>query len=136
MKFKALKQFSSSAFQYPWTNVYTKVIALILAYGAAIHIANISGLTGISWLATPHLWQVMDILLLAFNLVTAIALWLGVAWSIWLLVGGILTLQILPYTLWRSHFVLKPEDAQTLNSLLGTEILMLSILFLLLWLKK
>jgi len=41
-----------------------------------------------------------------------------------------------PYTLFRSQFILKPEDAQTLNGLLGTEALLLAIFALLLWLKK
>ncbi|WP_255362927.1 hypothetical protein [Anabaena sp. CA = ATCC 33047] len=35
----------------------------------------------------------------------AIALWRGLSWSIWLLFGGNLLLQILPYTLLRSHFI-------------------------------
>jgi hypothetical protein len=74
--------------------------------------------------------------LLIFDIVTAIALWQGLAWSIWLLFGGILLLQILPYTLLRSHFVLKPEDGQVLNSLLGTEVLLLSIFVILLWSRK
>jgi len=51
-----------------------------------------------------------------YTKVIAIALWRGLAWSIWLLFGGILLLQILPYTLLRSHFILKSEDAQVLNS--------------------
>ena len=65
-----------------------------------------------------------------------IALWRSLAWSIWLLFGGILLLQILPYTLLRSQFILKPENAEILNSLLGTEVLLLSILVLLLWFRK
>lgn len=65
-----------------------------------------------------------------------IALWRGLAWSIWLLFGGILLLQIVPYTLFRSYFILKAEDGQVLNGLLGTEILLLGILILLLLLKK
>lgn len=40
------------------------------------------------------------------------------------------------FTLLRSQFILKPEDAQTLNGLLGTEAILLGIFALLLWLKK
>ncbi len=78
----------------------------------------------------------MDILLLIFDVITAIALWRGVVWSIWLLKRGILLLLFVPYTLLRSVFVLKPEDGQILNSLLGTEVLLLSIFIILLWLRK
>ena len=136
MYFNSIYKFLLSALQQPWTIIYTKIIAIALLYGATVHVGNILGLTGTPWLATPILWRSLDIILLIFDIVTAIALWRGLVWSIWLLFGGILLLQILPYTLLRSHFVLKPEDAQVLNGLLGTEILLLSILILLLWFKK
>ncbi len=132
----SFNQFLSLALERPWTATYTKIVAVILGYGATVHISNIFGLTGTAWLATPLLWRVMDVLLLIFNIITAVALWRGLTWSIWLLFGGITLLQILPYTVWRSQFVLKPEDGEILNGLLGTEILLLSILCLLLWLKK
>ena len=136
MNFTSTHKFLVSALQQPWTAIYTKIIAIALLYGATVHVGNILGLTGTPWLTTPLLWRSLDIILLIFDLVTAIALWRGLAWSIWLLFGGILLLQILPYTLLRSQFVFKPEDSQILNSLLGTEVLLLSILVLLLWLRK
>ncbi|MBE9048240.1 hypothetical protein IQ255_28280 [Pleurocapsales cyanobacterium LEGE 10410] len=136
INFTSTHKFLVSALQQPWTAIYTKVIAIALLYGATVHFGNIFGLTGTSWLDTPFLWRSLDIILLIFDLVTAIALWRGFAWSIWLLFGGIFLLQILPYTLLRSHFVIKPEDGQILNGLLGTEVLLLSIFVLLLWLRK
>ena len=78
----------------------------------------------------------MDILLLTFDLITAIALWQGRGWSVWLLFSGILLLQVIPYTLLRSYFIIQPEDGQVLNSLLGNEAIFLSILLLLLWWRK
>lgn len=125
-----------SALQQPWTAAYAKGIALILAYGAIIHMGNMAGLTGIPWLSTPLLWRGMDLALLTFNIVTAIALWRGLSWSVWLVFGGILLLQFVPYTLFRSQFVLKPEDAQTLSGLLGTEGLLLAVFAVMLWPKK
>ncbi len=136
MNFTSINKFLLSALEQPWTAIYTKVISVILIYGATVHVSNFLGLTGTSWLSTPLLWRSMDTVLLIFDLITAIALWQGLVWSIWLLFGGILLLQILPYTLLRSQFVLKPEDGQILNSLLGTEVLLLSILILLLWFGK
>lgn len=125
-----------SALQPPWTSVYVKVMALVLLYGATVHIGNMAGLTGTPWLSTPLLWRGMDVALLSFDLTAAIALWRGLVWSVWLLFGGITLLQFVPYTLLRAHFILKPSDAQTLNGLLGTEALLLAFLALLLWLKK
>ena len=125
-----------SALQQPWTSIYVKLLALVLVYGAMVHIGNMAGLMGTPWLSTSMLWRGMDITLLIFDIVTAISLWCGAVWSVWLLFGGMLLLQFVPYTLLRSHFILKPEDAQTLDALLGTEALLLAIFALLLWLKK
>ena len=136
LNFRSIDQFLLSALQQPWTSIYTKIVAVILMYGATVHIGNILGLTGVSWLSAPLLWRLIDILLLIFNLITAIALWQGLVWSIWLFFSGIFLLQILPYTIFRSYFILKPEDGQILNSLLGTEVLLLSIFILLLVLRK
>jgi len=136
INFTSIHEFLVSALEQPWTAIYTKIIAIALVSGAIVHVGNILGLTGTPWIDTPLLWRSLDIVLLIFDIVTAIALWRGLGWSIWLLFGGILLLQILPYTLLRSQFVLKLEDGQILNGLLGTEVLLLSILILLFLLKK
>jgi len=125
-----------SALRNPWTAIYAKIIAIVLLYGATVHIGNMLGLAGIPWLATPLLWRAMDVALLMFDIGAAISLWRGFPWSIWLVFGGIALLQFLPYTVLRSHFILKPEDAQTLNGLMGTEAILLAIFALLIWLKK
>lgn len=83
------------------TLIYTKIIAIALLYGATVHLGNTIGLTGTPLLSTPRLWRLMDILLLIFGVITAIALWWGLVWSIWLLFRGILLLQVVPYTLLR-----------------------------------
>jgi len=125
----------STSFQ-PWTARYAKLVAFFLAYGATVHIGNIAGLSGTPWLATPLLWRCMDIALLVFNIVAAISLWKGLSWSVWFVFGGIILLQFLPYTLLRSHFILKPEDAQTLNGLLGSEAILLALFLILILAKK
>lgn len=120
----------------PWTFWYARFLSLILLYGAIVHVGNIAGLIGTPWLSTPLLWRGMDVVLLLFNGICAIGLWRGLSWSVGLTFGGILLLQFVPYTVFRSRFILQPEDAQTLNGLLGTEALLLGIFALLLWLKK
>lgn len=131
-----MPQILSNRLHNPWTARYAKFLALVLLYGATIHVGNVVGLTGRPWLSTPRLWQVMDLVLLLFNGVSAVTLWRGLPWSVWLTFGGMVLLQFIPYTLLRSQFILNPEDAQTLNGLLVTEALLLGILALLLWLKK
>lgn len=127
---------TATIFMQPWTARYAKLVAIALLYGATVHIGNIAGLTGTPWLSTPLLWRCMDIALLIFDVVAAVSLWKGLSWSVWFVFGGIILLQFVPYTLLRSHFILKPEDAQTLNGLLGTEAILLAILLILLWMKK
>ena len=126
----------NTAFMHPWTARYAKLVAIVLLYGAMVHIGNIAGLTGTPWLSTPLLWRCMDIALLLFDIAAAISLWRGLFWSVWFVFGEIILLQFVPYTLLRSHFILKPEDAQTLNGLLGTEAILLAIFLILLWAKK
>ena len=131
-----INETANSARQQPWSCIYAKFLALVLVYGATVHIGNIAGLTGTPWLSTPLLWRSLDITLLIFDVVTAAGLWRGLGWSVWSVFGGIALLQVVPYTMLRSQFILKPEDAQTLNGLLGTEGALLAIFALLLWLKK
>ena len=131
-----INETANSARQQPWSCIYAKFLALVLVYGATVHIGNIAGLTGTPWLSTPLLWRSLDITLLIFDVVTAVGLWRGRGWAVWSVFGGIALLQVVPYTLLRSQFILKPEDAQTLNGLLGTEGVLLAIFALLLWLKK
>ena len=126
----------SSALQQPWTFRYAKLFAIVLFYGATVHIGNMAGLSGTAWLSTPLLWREMDVILLIFDVVTAISLWRGFTWGVWLVFGSMIWLQFVPYTVLRSQFVLKPEDHQILNGLLGTEALLLGIFALLIWLKK
>ncbi|MEO0517252.1 MAG: hypothetical protein AAF171_08135 [Cyanobacteria bacterium P01_A01_bin.116] len=125
-----------TAFANPWTVRYAKLMAVVLAYGATVHLGNMAGLTGTPWLSTPLLWRCMDVALLIFDVVAAVSLWQGLSWCVWFVFGGIILLQFVPYTLLRSHFILKPEDAQTLNGLLGTEAILLIIFAILLWSKK
>ena len=121
---------------YPWTARYAKLIALFLSYGAIVHIGNVAGVTGTPWLSTPLLWRLMDIALLLFNAIAAIALWKELSWSAAFVISGIVLLQFVPYTLLRDRFIFEPKDAQTLNSLLGTEAILLLIFIALLLLKK
>ena len=121
---------------YSWTGVYVRILACILLYGAVMHIGNIAGWSGTRWLDTPLLWRVMDVVLLIFNLVVAAALWLRLSWSLLAFILGIFALQLIPYTLFRSHFVATPGQAQALNGLILTHLILLAILASLIMLRK
>ena len=82
------------------------------------------------------LWRVMDVVLLAFNIVLAIALWFRLPWSLIAFIIGIVALQLIPYTVFRSHFIETPGQAQALNGLIATHLVLLAILAALIMLRK
>ncbi len=119
-----------------WTGIYVKVLACILAYGALVHIGNITGWSRRPWMETPVLWRVMDIVLLIFNITVGITLWLRIPWAVIAFVVGIVGLQLIPYTLFRERFIEAPEQAQALNGLVGTHLVLLTVLVGLMVLRK
>ena len=120
----------------PWTGAYLRLLAIVLAFGGLAHIGNILGLGGTPWLETPGLWQAMDLVLLTFNAVVAFGLWTRRVWSIPALVCGLIVLQIIPYTVFRSAFVVAPEDAAVLMQLVVFEAMLIAILGVLLLVRK
>ena len=124
------------ALQKNWTSIYAKLLAIVLFYGATVHIGNILGLTGTPWGTTPILWQSLDIILLTFDIITGVLLWQGKVWGVWLFFIGILLLQFLPYTFFRNYFVVQPEDNQILNGLLATEGSLVIFFIVLIYFKK
>ena len=87
------------------TVYFARALALVLGFGALVHVGNIAGLSGQPWTSTPLLWRVMDVVLLGFNILVGTGLWLKQPWAIWAFVFGIITLQLLPYTVFRQHFI-------------------------------
>ena len=119
-----------------WTGIYVRILACILMYGAVVHVGNIAGWSGTKWVETPVLWRVMDVVLLVFNVVVALALWFRLSWSITAFIIGIIALQLIPYTVFRSQFIETPSQAQALNGLIATHLILLSILAGLILLRK
>ena len=78
----------------------------------------------------------MDIILLIFDISVAIGLFIKSPAAVIAVVAGLGLFQFIPYTLFRSHFVTKPEDHAILNGMLGMEAVLLLILFILIYFKK
>ncbi|MDX1514468.1 MAG: hypothetical protein R3174_12080 [Gammaproteobacteria bacterium] len=125
-----------AALRAKWTSVYVRILAIVLACGALAHLANMLGLSGASWSQSPAAWRLMDVTLLLFNLTVGAGLWWRRVWAVVALVAGMFSLQLVPYTVFRAHFAVTPEHAQTLDALLATEGLLIGILVLLIALKK
>ncbi len=125
-----------SSFPQYWTGIYLRFLSICLLYGALVHCSNILSLGGVSWLETPLHWRVMDIILLIFDIITAISLWCQSFLGIMAFLVGMILLQIIPYTLFAQSFIIKPEDIETLRGLVGTEFLLMTILIILIVAKK
>ena len=116
------------ALQSTFTVVFVRCLAVVLALGATVHVANILGFGERPWSQMPPLWRTMDVVLLVFNVVAGIGLWLKAPWGIITFVAGIVTLQLIPYTLFRSHFIETPQHAATLNGMVIFWIVVLAVL--------
>ena len=125
-----------TSFPQYWTGIYLRFLSICLVYGALVHCSNILSLGDVSWLETPLHWRLMDVILLIFDIITAISLWLPSFAGVIAFILGIILLQIIPYTLFSQYFIINPEEIETLNGLVGTEIILMVILVILMVAKK
>ena len=120
----------------PWTRIYVRVLAAVLAYGGLVHIGNMLGFNGLPWTESQLHFRIMDVVLLAFNVVVGLGLWLRQSWAVVAFSVWMVLFQIIPYTLFRQYFIQRPEDASTLAGLVGTVALLLGVLIVLIVAKK
>ena len=117
------------------TSAYVWLLAYILLFGTHAHISNMLGWSGKPWSESPMLWRILDVVLLAFNLAVAAGLIMRKAIAVIGFIAGIVLLQIVPYTIFRSYFVMRPDDHGILNSLVGAEIILILIMLMLVFLQ-
>ena len=120
---------------YSWMATYLRILAVIMAYGALIHGANLIGLGEIPWGKMPLTWRVGDVVYGCLDVVTAIGLWQKTAWRI-LCFFGTLASQFIIYTVFIDYFAFTSEQRQTIYGLLGTELILLLVFFSLFLTKK
>ena len=121
--------------EYPWLGIYLRILAIIMAYGASVHLSNILGLGEMPWQEMPLTWRVGDIVYGIIDTVTAIGLWQKTVWGIFGFLGAIAS-QFLLYTIFIDYFAFTSEQRQTIYGLLGTEFILLLVLCLLIIAKK
>lgn len=121
--------------EYRWLGIYLKILAIIMAYGASVHLSNILGLGGMPWKEMPLTWRVGDIVYGIIDTVTAITLWQKTVWGIFGFLGAIAS-QLVIYTVFIDYFAFTSEQRQTIYGLLATEFVLLLVLCLLAIAKK
>ena len=125
-----------AALAQPWTRLYVRILAVVLVFGGTVHVGNMLGMNGIPWNESQLHLRVMDVVLLVFNVVVGLGLWLRRPWAVVAFAAGIVAFQIIPYTLFRQYFMQRPEDAGTLVGLVLTVSLLLGVLLFLILVKK
>ena len=115
--------------------IYLRILAIIIAYGASVHFANLMGLGEKPWSEAPITWQVGDVAYALIDTLTAIGLWRRTAWGVLCFLGAIAS-QFLIYTLFIEYFAFTVEQRQTIYGLLGTEAVLLLVLAILFVVKK
>lgn len=121
--------------QYSWMVIYLRILALIIAYGASVHSANLIGLGELPWAKMPLTWRIGDIAYGLLDIITAIGLWQRTAWGIVCFLGAIAS-QFLIYTVFIDYFAFTSEQRQTIYGLLGTELILLLVFFGLFFTRK
>ena len=116
------------ALQSTVTVVLIRCIALVLAFGATVHIANIFGFGERPWSDMPLLWRAMDVVLLLFNVIVGTGLWCKASWAVIAFIAGIVLLQLMPYTLFRSHFIETAQHAESLTVMVVFWLVVLTLL--------
>lgn len=127
--------FCTQVVERPWMSVYLRFLALIFAYGALAHLANIAGLGEKPWLETPLSWRIGDVCYAILDIAAVIGLWQHKIWGIGCFLVAV-TSQLIIYTLFINEFASTAEQRQTIYSLLGTEVILVLIFAVLLLLKK
>ena len=108
-------------------DIYLRILALAMAYGALVHVTNILGFGEMPWQETPITWRVGDVFYGLLDTITAIGLWQRTTWGIICFLSAIAS-QFLIYTVFIDYFAFSIEQRQTIYGLLGTEAFLILIL--------
>ncbi len=117
------------------------IVAAFYAFGALVHVMNILGLSGYSWLRAPLKWQVLDVTYLLLDILVVVGLIF--AWRIGLTAFFIAAVsQIFLYTVLRSwitdvpdEFARPPEEVSYLSGLVIFHIVTIALIVVALWLR-
>ncbi len=121
--------------EHSWMAIYLRILAIIMAYGALVHLSNLMGFGEMPWGEMPLTWRIGDIAYGLLDTVTAIGLWKRSVWGVFCFLTAIAS-QFLIYTVFIDYLAFTVEQRQTIYGLLGTELILLLIFFLLLVTKK
>lgn len=118
------------------------LIAAFYAYGAAVHVMNMLGMSGFDWARAPLKWQILDIVYLVLDVIVAVGLVVG--WRIgYVAFFAAAISQVALYTAFRSwivdvpeEFARTPEQVQHLDDLVIFHLVTAALVVLAIWLLR
>jgi hypothetical protein len=102
----------------PWMGIYLRLVGIMYAFGAVVHLANILGLGGTGWKSSPISWKVLDVAYALLDSAVVVGLWMLAPWGVICFLAAALS-QILLYTLFRGAFARNPEHVRTLRAMVS-----------------
>ena len=119
----------------PWMGIYLRLVGLMYAFGAAVHLANILGFGAAGWKRSPISWKVLDVAYVLLDGAVVVGLWLLAPWGVICFLAAALS-QILLYTLFRGAFARSPDHVRTLRAMVSFHVATLIAFVGLLVLKR
>lgn len=111
-----MNSWAADLFDYWPLRIFFRVLAVLFAFGAAVHAANIMGFGGFRWEAAPVSWRVFDIVFLFLDMAVVIGVLLRKGWAVasFLIACG---LQIVLYGIFPAEFAATAEQATAVQYL-------------------
>ena len=116
------------------------LVALAYLNGAAVHAANMLGMSGYAWREAPFKWQALDVFYLLIDVMVVVGLFLG--WRIgFIAFFTAAATQLLLYTVLRGWILNVPERfispgmANSLNGLIIFHVVTVALVLFAIWLK-
>ena len=129
-----MAEVAAAALQRPWMTVFLRLLALLYAYGAAVHYAHMLGVGPDAWPDVPRHWKVADVAYAALDTFAAIGLWRRRNWGVLCWVLAALSQTVL-YGFFAEDFTVSEEQREALSGMIGFHGITLGVFVALLWIE-
>ena len=115
--------------------MFLLVLAVVYAFGAVVHYANLLGFEEQPWFQMPLSWKIGDVAYGLLDTAAVIGLWLRTPWGVGCFLLGAVS-QLILYGAFPQLFAFTEEHRQALSSLIVTHLVTLAVFFGLLVARK
>lgn len=108
--------------------MYLRALSLLYLYGAAVHIANLSGWGSLLPQKSPVHWVIADVVYLILNSAMIAGVWLGKRWGVAAFLAAAVS-QIVLYAGFPEAFSMNDQQESALRGLIVVHLVTLAIYF-------